>query len=923
MSSPLANTLLQWNVSQCLDEKLHGDLMITIPLEFQDIPSWSGSFDIHIYDEMRDSLGKVFESFLRIPTQFNLRSSPDVTSNHNPFRTLYCHADIDRNSFEESIVIFVETSSSELDTESLKRTKHFLADMRKLQDKYRTDLDNVELRLHLGDLQRDFIRANGAGWTLYILDETSLPLDRIMCGLRSFNKWNLPPNMETELLACDCRLSSSDDEILSVEVELTDNAAACLRDLNSSQKLAVLRVLSAGVLGPHLQVIHGPPGTGKTNTLVGLIGTLLHQSDTDRIHATAPTNYAICEVTRRALRLLDSTTTSLSSDRTIHKRHFLLMGNHKRLKMCPLLEEIHVNSILDRLANAAFGWSEFMELKTLLQPVNDADRNTASPVLLESVVLKTLMQPVTAPDHHTSHSDDALSRLERCLEHCIAYTVSVSEHLPDSLLDPRSRECIALVGRTMTQLLLRMGVGARSVPSSEKEGQSLEDSLLDLLSSDLFRRFQVHRFSALPDQMKQKVLIENARVVFSTVSQAGSSINSSLKHFDVVIIDEATQLVEAATAIMFSPRLRCLVLAGDNKQLPATVNSSLAEKQGYGRSLFERLLLHDFPSSLLNTQYRMHPMISVWPNKRFYRGKIVDGENVRSSTYTKEWHFLLPPFSMYDVKGTEELDLSKSYYNRLEVSTVKSVLRSLYGILKESVRRAPLKVGVISAYKAQATLMRESMAQMSDAFDSSLISLHSSTVDGFQGQECDVIIFLCVRCNPQGSIGFLSDSRRLTVALTRAKYSLLVIGDCSTLKHHDLWNDLITYASGRSAVYDRTTLSLIKNIGDKYALEARKLASKDPSFQSNLFDLSPWGVKIMEMFKKTFPSMPDATSRRDLEYCLVRLSEGKWPWKPQYPAGIEPEVGNFEDIIYSSVIHSRVLLWSLDLEVQRFQICSP
>jgi hypothetical protein len=86
MSSPLANTLLQWNVSQCLDEKLHGDLMITIPLEFQDIPSWSGSFDIHIYDEMRDSLGKVFESFLRIPTQFNLRSSPDVTSNHNPFR---------------------------------------------------------------------------------------------------------------------------------------------------------------------------------------------------------------------------------------------------------------------------------------------------------------------------------------------------------------------------------------------------------------------------------------------------------------------------------------------------------------------------------------------------------------------------------------------------------------------------------------------------------------------------------------------------------------------------------------------------------------------------------------------------------------------------------------------------------------------
>jgi superfamily I DNA and/or RNA helicase len=410
--------------------------------------------------------------------------------------------------------------------------------------------------------------------------------------------------------------------------------------------------------------------------------------------------------------------------------------------------------------------------------------------------------------------------------------------------------------------------------------------------------------------------------VFSTVSQAGSDMNSSLKHFDVVIIDEATQLVEAATAIMFSPRLRCLVLAGDNKQLPATVNSALAELHGYGRSLFERLLLHDFPSSLLNTQYRMHPMISVWPNKRFYRGKIIDGENVRSSTYSKEWHSLLPPFSMYDVKGTEELDLSKSYYNRLEVSTVKSVLRSLYGILKESVRSTPVKVGVISAYKAQATLMRESMAQMSVAFDSSLISLHSSTVDGFQGQECDVIIFLCVRCNPEGSIGFLSDSRRLTVALTRAKYSLLVIGDCSTLKHHGLWSDFITYALGCGAVYDRTSLTLIKIIDDKYALEARKLASKDPLILSTLFDLSPWRVKIMEMFKRTFPSISDTTVRTDLEYCLIRLSEGKWPWKPRYPAGIEPEVGNFEEIIYSSVFNSRVLLWSLDLEVQRFRISS-
>lgn len=915
MNSILADTILQWNVSQCLDKELYHDSMTTIPHQFQDMPHWSGSFDVHIHDEMRESLREVFEIFLKTPTQYNFDNPPNEPPQRPTFRTISCRAAIDRNSFEGSIVIFVESGSIELDTESLKRTKHFLAEMTKEPDERRSLLGNVALRFYNGDLQNDFMRAKGAGWTLYILDETSLPLDRIIGGLRSFNKWNLPRNMESELLACKCCLSSTDDEIFRVGVKLTDNAVACLSELNSSQKQAILRVLSAGVLGPHLQVIHGPPGTGKTNTLVGLIGTLLYESETDRIHATAPTNFAICEVTRRALRLLDDTPTSPRSDRTIKKRHFLLMGNRKRLKMCPLLDEIHVLSILDRLADAAFGWPEFIELRTLLQPVNDADHDTAASESLESIA-----QQDTAADRYTATSDDTLSRLDWCLERCITFSVSVSEHFPDSLLDLRTRECIALVGSTMRQLLLL--IRAHPLPSSQTESPSLGDSLLDLLSSDCFRRFQIHTFSAMNDSAKQKSLISSARVVFSTVSQAGSKTNSSMKHFDVVIIDEATQLVEAATAMMFSPQLRCLVLAGDNKQLPATVNSSLAEKRGYGRSLFERLLEHDFPSSLLNVQYRMHPAISVWPNKRFYKGRIVDGENVKGNAFTKEWHSLLPPFSLYDVKGTEEIDHNKSFYNRLEVSTVKSVLRSLYGILKGSVRAAPVKVGVISAYKAQATLMGESMAQMAEVYDSSLITLHSSTVDGFQGQECDVIIFLCVRCNEQGTIGFLSDSRRLTVALTRAKYSLLVIGDCSTLKRHELWSDFITYASGRNAVHDRISLPLIKRVGDKYALEARKLASQDPTMPSNLFDLSPWRVKIMEMFKKTFPSMPDATSRRDLEYCLVRLSEGKWPWKPQYPAGILPEVGNFEDVIYSSVFNARVLLWSLDLEVKKFQTFS-
>ena len=175
MNSPLADTILQWNVSQCLDKELYHDSMTTIPHQFQDMPHWSGSFDVHIHDEMRESLRKVFEIFLKTPTQFNFDNPPNEPPRRPTFRTISCRAAIDRNSFEGSIVIFVESGSIELDTESLKRTKHFLAEMTKEMDERRSLLGNVALRFYNGDLQNEFMSAKGAGWTLYILDGLSRP----------------------------------------------------------------------------------------------------------------------------------------------------------------------------------------------------------------------------------------------------------------------------------------------------------------------------------------------------------------------------------------------------------------------------------------------------------------------------------------------------------------------------------------------------------------------------------------------------------------------------------------------------------------------------------------------------------------------------------------------------------------------------
>jgi len=132
-------------------------------------------------------------------------------------------------------------------------------------------------------------------------------------------------------------------------------------------------------------------------------------------------------------------------------------------------------------------------------------------------------------------------------------------------------------------------------------------------------------------------LIKQASIVFSTVNVSGRPIFNNV-NFDVAIVDEATQLVQAEIAIVLRKSLCCLVLAGDDKQLPATVKSKNCCDMGYDMSCFSRLLELGYPFSLLGIQYRMHPEISRWPRVEFYEGLIEDGDNVRSEAYCKAWH---------------------------------------------------------------------------------------------------------------------------------------------------------------------------------------------------------------------------------------------------------------------------------------------
>jgi superfamily I DNA and/or RNA helicase len=229
--------------------------------------------------------------------------------------------------------------------------------------------------------------------------------------------------------------------------------------------------------------------------------------------------------------------------------------------------------------------------------------------------------------------------------------------------------------------------------------------------------------------------VNQCNVLFSTVNSGGKKVIRDANGFDVVFIDEATQLVEAETAILYASHVKKLVLAGDHKQLPATVISRKSSAMGYATSLFERLIERSYPSHLLNVQYRMHPSISEWPSRAFYKSAIINGDNVQSVTYTKQWHEEFPPVRMHDVvDGREEVDgESKSKFNTLECSVVLAIVRRILNIVKPQEHR--LSIGIIAPYSAQASRLtdRLSSLELSDGFTVSV-----RTVDGFQGQECDV-----------------------------------------------------------------------------------------------------------------------------------------------------------------------------------------
>lgn len=332
-----------------------------------------------------------------------------------------------------------------------------------------------------------------------------------------------------------------------------------------------------------------------------------------------------------------------------------------------------------------------------------------------------------------------------------------------------------------------------------------------------------HQARRAAEHAIQMSLLSDAQIVLTTLSSSALTVLEDWAEetgggFETVVIDEAGQAVELSTLIPLRYGASSCVLVGDPAQLPATVTSREAVEHGFDRSLFARLLAAGVPNHMLTLQFRGHPDIFAFPSKHFYQGKLLNADAVTGGRRDAEFHRnrAFRPFVFFDVAGGASKE-RKSYRNPVESQAVISLLAALAAW--RGTPRGPGappnvfsgSVGVISPYTGQVDLIKADMAR---AFPPGhparrlVDRVVVSSVDGFQGQERDVMILSCVRASAderasstaRAAVGFLDDTRRMNVGLTRAKYSCWVIGHAPTLQNSEHWGALLAHARATGAM---------------------------------------------------------------------------------------------------------------------------
>jgi len=570
------------------------------------------------------------------------------------------------------------------------------------------------------------------------------------------------------------------DEVLKAEVSPTLNFGneaieGVMKNwqLNNGQAKAILNAKE----NDGFTLVQGPPGTGKTKTIVAMVGCLLTN--------VLKTNNGAVPISRPG---------GASTNQ----------GLSKKLLVCA-----PSNAAVDELV---------LRLKSGVKTMNGSFHKIDVLRLGRSDAVNAAVRDVTLDELVKARMDAELNKnLPSDREKLHKEAGELKEKYNE--LRPRLEAARASEDRDLTMKLQRewdelkrrrAHIGAR-IDADKSSGNTYARE------TEIKRR-----------QIQQDIL-DKAQVLCATLSGSGHEMFKNLNvEFETVIIDEAAQCVELSALIPLKYGCSKCILVGDPKQLPPTVLSQSAARYGYDQSLFVRMQKnHTKHVHLLDQQYRMHPEISKFPSKEFYEGLLQDGDDM-AKLRLQPWHqsVLLGPYRFFDVRGSQERGpRNQSLVNEEELR----VAMQLYKRFKADYSGIDLKgkIGIITPYKAQLYRLRQRFA---DAYGDSITEeIEFNTTDAFQGRECEIIIFSCVRASPTGGIGFMTDIRRMNVGLTRARSSLWILGDSRALVQGEFWAKLIEDSKRRDRYTTGNIMGMLSQPGKKLAPAAfASLATSDP-----------------------------------------------------------------------------------------------
>ncbi|KAK4229582.1 putative helicase [Podospora fimiseda] len=529
-------------------------------------------------------------------------------------------------------------------------------------------------------------------------------------------------------------------------------------NLNLGQAKAILNAKE----NDGFTLVQGPPGTGKTKTIVAMVGCLL--------------------------------TNALKSSGGVSLNR-LGPAAHNTAPAKKLLVCAPSNAAVDELV---------LRLKNGVKTFNGAFHKIEVVRLGRSDAINAGVRDVTLDERVKARMDAELnnngpSDREKLHKEAAEIKTKLDELRPqlEAARASEDRQMMNKFQREFDELMRRRAHIGSKIEADKSNGNTFARE------TEIKRR-----------QIQQEIL-DKAQVLCATLSGSGHEMFKNLNvEFETVIIDEAAQCVELSALIPLKYGCSKCILVGDPKQLPPTVLSQSAARYGYDQSLFVRMQKnHAKDVHLLDMQYRMHPEISRFPSKEFYEGLLQDGADM-AGLRTQPWHqsVYLGPYRFFDVVGSQERGpKNQSLVNEAELKVAMQLynrFRTDYGNVD-----AKGKIGIITPYKAQLQRLR---SRFTEKYGEGITEeIEFNTTDAFQGRECEIIIFSCVRASPTGGIGFMTDIRRMNVGLTRAKSSLWILGDSRALVQGEFWAKLIEDARERDRYTSGDILRLLSVPGPK------------------------------------------------------------------------------------------------------------